>query len=148
MEKRETLIAVNRLLAITAQLQTTRFSKHLEGMGLTMAQFSVISHLANQSGPVSITRTAQAVEVLQPAVTKMVRKFENSGWLNVLPDPEDKRSRLIELTPQGHALIGQFYARVGPEAGACFGDWSKDDLEAFHHHLKRVVTWLDDNRLT
>jgi len=147
MNNPETLIDVNRLLAITAQLQTTRHAHHLDALGLTVAQFSVLNHLARQKAPSPISRIANAVEVLQPAVTKMMRKFESSGWVNILPDPNDKRARLIEITPKGHGVIGDFYAIAAPDARACFDGWNEEDLITFRNHLNRVVGWLDQNRL-
>jgi len=141
------ILGINRLLAVAAQLQTTRFARHLDKLDMTVAQFSVISHLSRQDGPVSISSVANAVEVNQPAITKMVQKFQTAGWVDVQADPSDQRARRITLTQDGLKVIGRFYALVGPEAKACFGNWSDADLDDFNTLLKRVVHWLDENRL-
>ena len=73
----EKYVKLGTALSINTQLFSTRMGQMLDRFGLTEAQFSVLNHLARRMPEgQSVTAIAAAVEVKQPAVSKMVTKFE------------------------------------------------------------------------
>ncbi len=47
------------------------------------------------------------------SVSRLIQKLENEGLIEVGPDPNDRRSRVLTLTPDGKSLLGKIegYAR-------------------------------------
>ena len=89
--------------------------------------------------PRRITELAVREGVTQPAITLLVNRLAERGWLKRTPDPLDGRAVLVELTPAGSALLDQvraeFRALVREEMAAL----DDDDIGA----LARAVEILD-----
>ena len=89
--------------------------------------------------PRRITELAVREGVTQPAITLLVNRLAERGWLKRAPDPLDGRAVLVELTPAGSALLDQvraeFRALVREEMAAL----DDDDIGA----LSRAVEILD-----
>ncbi len=60
--------------------------------------------------PRRITELAAREGVTQPAITLLVNRLAERGWLRRTPDPLDGRAVLVELTPDGCALLDQLRA--------------------------------------
>lgn len=139
----EIMAEVTELLTrfgIAAQLFQTEMEKRLAPFGLTLAQLSVLSHLARRQGegapPQRVTQIARAVEVQQPAVTKMVAKFEGAGWVALIADPEDRRAKAVRITPQGLQHLGQLRRGLFPELGQWLAGWPAAQRARFTEDLR------------
>jgi MarR family transcriptional regulator, organic hydroperoxide resistance regulator len=50
---------------------------------------------------------AEALSLTTGGVSKIVDSIEASGWVRRRPNPEDRRSSIIELTPAGKKLLSK-----------------------------------------
>lgn len=135
-------------LSIVSQLFTSRMNALLAPHEVTFTQFSVLNHLLRMAGTDGqrISDLANAVEAQQPAVTKIVAKFENQGWLEVVENEEDRRSRKVRITDDGcSALIG-IQADIGKDLRDLFNSLEKDELTGFVSSLKKIGRHLDQSR--
>lgn len=41
----------------------------------------------------------------QTTLTAALKPLERRGWISVLPNPKDRRARLLKLTPEGKAVL-------------------------------------------
>lgn len=62
------------------------------------------------SGPWRITELAAEERVTQPAITLLVNRLEERGWVERTADPSDGRAVLVSLTPVGEAVFEQLRA--------------------------------------
>ena len=144
----EMLSQVGIWIGIVNQLYATRMQQALGKHDLTIVQFSLLNHLARQpSGPQTISQLTEALEVNQPGVTKIVRKFEKLGYLTVSRDSADSRKRLISIDSGGFALIGTVMGALAPLYRQMFAEWEEAELNTFIRHLQKLGGWLDKNRL-
>jgi DNA-binding MarR family transcriptional regulator len=51
--------------------------------------------------PRRITELAAEERVTQPAITLLVNRLAERGWVERAPDPSDRRAVLVSLTPRG-----------------------------------------------
>ena len=64
-----------------------------------------------------MSRIASAVGISPRSLTDLVDALAQDGYLRRLADPHDRRSVLIELTPQGHEVVSAGRrARLGQAA--------------------------------
>ncbi len=135
-------------LSISTQLFSTRIAARLDLFGLTEAQFSVLNHLARRipEGQ-SVTAIAAAVEVKQPAVSKMVNKFEGMGWARFEAIKGDARAKQVFLTKEGGAHLMSVQRSLLPDYVQMLDGWSDEDIASLTAQLFRLVSWLDQNRL-
>lgn len=143
------LIKFSTLMGITAQLFETRMSKLIGRHDLTSSQFALLNHLARHQGEnESVSDLTQALELNQPAITKIVQKLTKKGMVETRKDAQDSRKKWVTITPSGLQAIGTVMQDMGPDIFSWFEEWSAEDLDRFNADLKRLSTWLDQNRLT
>ena len=90
------------------QSYNTRLAQLLRSHDVTYPQYAVLDHIMrNGSKAETISQISDAVEVLQPAVTKIVRKFSDRGLLQVSGTEKDRRQKRVSMTAEGAAFIGK-----------------------------------------
>lgn len=107
---------------------------------LTWPQFTVLLHLARRRHPGRISDIALAVELTQPAVTKVVQKFAAQGLVEILRDEDDARIRLVCITPAGLSRQTAVQQSFGPMFVRLLEGWSAEDLERLIADLERLST--------
>lgn len=144
----EKYVKLGTALSINTQLFSTRMGVFLDGFGLTEAQFSVLNHLARRMPEgQSVTAIAAAVEVKQPAVSKMVAKFEGMGWARFEVLSNDARAKQVFLTLAGGAHLLEVQRALLPDYVQMIEGWSDEEISTLTAQLFRLVGWLDQNRL-
>lgn len=134
-------------LGILGQLFQTRVSALLAPSDLTYSQFMLLSHL-RRSGGGTIGEIADAIEINQPGVTKIVGRLRARSLVSTTPDAADGRRRHIQLTEQGARALDAALAALGDDVGDWFRDWSANDLSSFAEQTERLVSWLDGHRIS
>lgn len=76
---------------------------HLGPLGLTMAQARVLRQVG--AAPLRMAEIAARLEVVPRTVTPMVDGLESAGLVRRRPDPDDRRSVLVEPTAAGQRLL-------------------------------------------
>jgi DNA-binding MarR family transcriptional regulator len=63
-----------------------------------------------RAGPRRITELAAEERVTQPAITLLVNRLGERGWVQRIPDPTDRRAVLVSLTPAGEEVFDRLRA--------------------------------------
>ncbi len=87
-----------------ARALARRFDVALRPFGLTNGQFSLMVAL-NQTEPPAIGRLAPFLAMDPSTLTAAVKPLARRGLLRVIPDAADRRSRRVQITPEGVALL-------------------------------------------
>lgn len=95
-----------RMLRLMKHLAKAR-SLALEEFGFHEGEFDVLATLRRAGEPycLSPTQLYKALLVTSGAMTHRLNRLEQEGWIERLPDPEDKRSMRVGLTSQGQLRI-------------------------------------------
>src|SRR5262245_39551156 len=97
----------------------------------------------DQHGRITAGDLAKELRLSTGAVTTLVDRLERAGYARRLPDPNDRRRVLIEVTPIVHELSAQIYG--GPADAIAWADQFTDDelatLERFHESSRE---WLEE----
>ena len=81
---------------------------------LTMSQISVLIELAQAEGnQMELKRLEQLLHVAQSTAAGIVRRLEQKGFVESYGSPEDKRIKMIRITPEGLACCEK--ARAGAQ---------------------------------
>jgi DNA-binding MarR family transcriptional regulator len=87
-----------------ARVVARHFDEAFRPIELTHGQFSLLMSL-NRPEPASIGSVASLLAMDRTTLTANLKPLERRGLVKVLVDPADKRSRRIQLTAAGHALL-------------------------------------------
>lgn len=90
-----------------------------EGLsGLTPGQARLLRQLHRARGPLRAVDLANALDVAPRSVTTKVDQAEADGYVRRLPDPTDRRARLVELTDAGREALHEQWVGRRPGAAA------------------------------
>jgi DNA-binding MarR family transcriptional regulator len=96
----------------------------LAPLGLSSSQARVVRLLAD--GPLRMSVIADRLAVVPHSVTDVVDRAERAGVVARRRDPLDRRSTLVELTPQGRHLLDQLDEARRQTAARVFGPLTDD----------------------
>jgi DNA-binding MarR family transcriptional regulator len=89
-----------------ARALARRFDEALRPVGLTNGQFSLLMSL-NRPSPAPMRAVASLLTMDRTTLTAALKPLERRGLVELRPDPKDRRSRLITLTPDGSSLLAR-----------------------------------------
>jgi DNA-binding MarR family transcriptional regulator len=82
------------------------FDDALRPLNLTNGQFSLMMSL-NRPKPPGMASVASLLAMDRTTLTAALKPLERRGLVKVTSDPEDRRSRLLSLTPEGEELLSK-----------------------------------------
>ena len=106
-EEQQILDAFIKLMRATESLNN-RLNKHHADANLTVSQFGVMEAL-HHLGPLNQKALGEKLLKSGGNITLVIDNLEKSGWVERHQDPEDRRSMLIHLTPEGKKLIANYF---------------------------------------
>ena len=86
---------------------------------------------------------ARELRLSTGAVTTVVDRLERAGYARRLPDPDDRRRVLIEVTPVVEKLAEQIYGSA-EETFETFARYSDEELEVLHRFHLASQAWLEE----
>lgn len=94
-------------IIITANLLIKEAQQVLRPFGLTDAQFNILMMLETQSesGMLNQTELGHMLLVNRSNITGLVDRMEKAGWVRRIPDGEDRRVNLVEMTETGKKIL-------------------------------------------
>lgn len=87
-----------------ARALARRFDTALKPLGLNNGQFSLMMAL-NRPQPAPMGPVADLLAMDRTTLTAAIKVLERRGLVETMPDPKDRRSRLMRLTDEGTALL-------------------------------------------
>jgi DNA-binding MarR family transcriptional regulator len=89
-----------------ARALARRFDDALRPLRLTNGQFSLLMSL-NRPQPPGMAAVASLLAIDRTTLTAALKPLQRRGLLKVAPDAEDRRGRLMTLTPKGRKLLAR-----------------------------------------
>jgi MarR family transcriptional regulator for hemolysin len=80
-----------------ARLMRWNFDRRSQGLGPTLAQWSVLAHLQRGEG-VTQTTLAQLMNITPITLARHVDRLESKDWVIRKDDPKDRRAKRVYLT--------------------------------------------------
>lgn len=94
------VVRVYRILLLQAD-------KALRPLGITFARFEILALLYNTSNPWSLGKVGEFLAVHATSITSAVDKLEVDGMVQRVAHASDRRTTLLELTPNGRTVVRQ-----------------------------------------
>jgi len=89
-----------------ARALARRFDEALRPFGLTNGQFSLLMSL-NRPEPPPMAPVAGLLAMDRTTLTAALKPLERRGLVEISPDSEDRRSRVLKLTREGRKLLAR-----------------------------------------
>lgn len=111
----------------------------LAPVGLGLNQYSILARLG-RLGPITIQELAQRLVTDRSTLGHLLRPLEKRGLATLVVSAQDRRSRIIALTPAGKTLVAKarpLWAAAQRRFERHFGEAAARDLRAT---LKQIAT--------
>lgn len=88
------------------QLLLARIDSALKPVGITFARYEVLVLLTfSRKGLLPLSKIGERLMVHPTSVTNAIDRLEAQGLVRRVPDKDDRRRTLAELTPQGASVV-------------------------------------------
>lgn len=116
-----------------------------QGVDLNFTQFLALKLLGHEERltPVELAR---ALHYNPGALTRLLDKLEDRGYLKRVPDPDDRRALRLDLTVQGKALRKRVIGYCDAIAERAFDTTTAHEREQLHGVLVRVLESMHAKR--
>lgn len=125
----------------TADLLFDRIGQTLRPLGVSAAGGLVLGLLRDR-GPMPPSELGDRLIVTRATVTGLVDSLERKGFVRRAPNPADRRSLLIEITPAGRGVLAEVRTTVHRQEKAWLSGLSDEELRAYIALLHRVQDGL------
>jgi DNA-binding MarR family transcriptional regulator len=122
----------------TAHMVEERLEAALAKVDLSLAKAGVLKHLAKAGAPLPLRDLAERHRCVRSNITQLVDRLEKDGLVRRRDDPEDRRSVLAELTPEGERAHAQAMKVMITEQEDIVSSLSPEDAA----NLKNVLRLL------
>ena len=89
-------------------------------------------------GPSSLVELARDQETPHPSIVRQVDALENRGYAQRSPHPEDRRIKVVSLTPKGMELIPTLHEWFNKLSEESTAGLSPEELVVIRQGLERV----------
>lgn len=120
-----------------ARALARRFDEALRPLGLTNGQFSLLMSL-NRPEPPPMRPVAELLGMDRTTLTASLKPLERRGLVRVEPDPEDRRSRRLHLTPAGRAVLAEAFPVWRDTHAAAEAGLGKGEADRLRANLARL----------
>ncbi|MDQ1914408.1 MarR family transcriptional regulator [Paenibacillus sp. GD4] len=108
------------------------------GTDITAPQMFML-YFINQKEKCKLTQIAERLGVKPSAVTVMIDRLENAGYVVRGDDPLDRRSILVELTDSGREVLARAVAKRNEIISSYFTKLQPDERELVTRLMEKMV---------
>jgi DNA-binding MarR family transcriptional regulator len=138
-------------LQVTARL--SRLGVHLARreeevfgrLGLNRGEVGVLSALRVVGPPhrLSPTRLGRGLMLSSAGITSRLDRLERRGLLKRIPDPEDRRGVIVELTDQGIEVVDAAVVANTAADKQVLSQLSQDEIDQLDRLLRRMLSAME-----
>ncbi|MGR3436337.1 MAG: MarR family winged helix-turn-helix transcriptional regulator [Shimia sp.] len=132
-------------IGILEQLSRAMFQARLP-QGVLVSHFAVLNHLIRVEDGRTPLALARAFQVPKTTMTHTLAGLEARGWVRLAPNPDDGRSKLAWLTPEGRAFRDRAIADLDEDMAWLAAEVPAGEVAAALPFLRRLRQIMDARR--
>ena len=115
----------------TALLLKALLEEHLqEQTDLLLADNEALLNLAHADQPLRMSDIANRLILSRGGTTKVIDRLETMGYVERLPDPDDRRATVVDITDAGRDAMGRARAVIDEGLKATWAEHVTDEEAA------------------
>jgi MarR family 2-MHQ and catechol resistance regulon transcriptional repressor len=126
------------LVMMKAMRALTRYAAAgIEETGLGLTDFGVLEALLHK-GPLPVNTIGPIVDLTPGSISIAVDRLFAKGLVSRVESGEDRRVRIVALTPRGKDLIAPAFRKHAGQMRKVFSELSPEDLRSLEVALKKI----------
>jgi MarR family transcriptional regulator, organic hydroperoxide resistance regulator len=106
-------------------------------LGLTVSDLECLDFLAD-AGPATAGQVAERTNLTTGAVTSMLRRLQQAGYVTAERDPADRRRVIVTLRPERVAELEQPYEQFAERARRLVEGYRVEELTLLVRHFEHM----------
>ncbi|WP_309059909.1 MarR family transcriptional regulator [Streptomyces sp.] len=107
---------------------------------------AAVLSLLGRHGDMRMSKLAELLSVDLSVTSRHVAHVAERGWIERSPDPADKRSRILRLTPAGQAQLDELFRRTTQLLAERLGDWPDEEIGRLTQLMARLRDSFGEGR--
>jgi MarR family transcriptional regulator, transcriptional regulator for hemolysin len=125
------------VISDVARLMRTAFDRRVRALGLTRAQWMVITRLHRRAGA-SQSELAEMMEIEKATAGRLIDRLEAKGWVERRADAADRRVKRIYLTRAAEQVHRRIWRIAEATVADALGDLATSEAKVLGDLLRRV----------
>jgi DNA-binding MarR family transcriptional regulator len=138
-----TLSSFGYLLQEAKRLLSRRFEEKARHYGLTSSQWRAIAQLSRTDGLTQVA-LANYLEIEPMTVCRLVDRLEARGFIERIPDPADRRAKLVWLTEKSRSMMDILREIASVVCEEAFEGFSDAERQTLVEGLQRISANLTE----
>ena len=109
----------------------------IEDTGLGLSDFGVLELLLHK-GPLPVNKIGPIVDLTPGSISIAVDRLVAKGLVSRVESAEDRRVRIVALTPRGKDLIASAFRKHSGQMKRVFSELSPEELRGLEVMLKKI----------
>src|SRR3982075_56437 len=109
----------------------------IEETGLGLSDFGVLEVLLHK-GPLPVNTIGPVVDLTAGSISIAVDRLVEKGLVSRVESAEDRRVRIVALTPRGKSLIDSAFRKHSGQMKRAFAELSSEELRGLEAALKKI----------
>ncbi len=143
------ILELRDLIHEISHISKVEMMRELAEFKITLAQFNVLRCLEFQEGETSISKISHECQAVLPTMSGILERLEGRGLVRRSRDPNDRRSFLISITPEGQTLLDKIKRTHTKQIEAFLIEISASERKTFirllDQYLNHLKTRVDQN---
>ena len=129
----------SRLLHLTAHAWRQAVDRRIKDNGLSMSSWMAVATIAIQEAPISQKELAQALGLEDASVVPLIDRLVKQQLVERIQPEEDRRKRLLHVTPQGEALYQKLKIEADRLRNELLSGINRDELAVTQRVLQQLL---------
>lgn len=130
-------------LVLVARRWRSLLDEHLRTIGQSAARMEALAAIMNSPSLSAQVEIARRLRIEGPTMTRMLDTLEKDGLVERLPDPNDRRTKQLRLTPEGEQALEQIFEIADMLRDRLLDGIPAEQIEAQNQFLNQLSRRLD-----
>ncbi len=133
------------LIRVAEKCRAQGMTNALASMDLTAAQGQTLSFIAHRTEPPCARDIEEAFQLTHPTVSGILSRLEQKEFIEMRPDPKDRRCKRIYVLPKGQELHETMHQTIDSTEERLMQNFTEEEKEQFAAFLQRAIDNLGGN---
>ena len=134
-----------RLIRVLNTCTDQAMTNALAAMELTGAQGRLMGYIAHSNTPPCAKDIEEAFQLSHPTVSGILSRLEQKDFIELKPDPQDRRCKRIYIRPKGLELNEMMHEAIRSMEEKIVQNFSEEEKEQFASLLRRAIDNMGGN---
>ncbi len=129
------------LIKMVDNVATSEITKLLSKLNITATQGSILGYiLSRENGTLYPRDLEERFRLSRPTITGILKRLTNSGFIELIPDEDDRRYKHITATDKARNVRDEMDVNMRKHRSRIFKNISEEDQDVVYRVLETILS--------